>query len=80
MPYPSVEPEASDAIQWPRDDAASQFIALRTALPRSPAPAASRDLVRRLEGAPRAAKIREMLRVLLAPGQAREASHGGFTA
>jgi hypothetical protein len=38
------EPEAPDAIQWPRDDAASQFIALRTALARSPAPAAPRAM------------------------------------
>jgi hypothetical protein len=74
------EPEAPDAIQWPRDDAASQFIALRTALARSPAPAAPRDLARRVKGAPRAAKINEMLRVLVALGQAREAGHGRFTA
>jgi len=75
-----AEPEAPDAIQWPRDDAASQFIVLRTALARSPTPAAPRDLARRVKGAPRAAKIGEMLRVLVALGQAREAGNGRFIA
>jgi hypothetical protein len=74
------EPEAPDAINWPRDDAARQFIVLRTALARSAAPAAPAELARRVKGAPRGTKIGEMLRVLVALGQAREASSGRFTA
>ncbi len=45
-----------------------------------PLPAAPRDVARRLKGAPRAAKIGEMLRVLVALGQARDAGSGRFTA
>ena len=74
------EPEAPDAISWPRDDAARQFIVLRTALARSTAPAAPSELARRVKGAPRGAKIGEMLRVLVALGQAREAGSGRYTA
>jgi hypothetical protein len=74
------EPETPDAISWPRDDAARQFIVLRTALARSTAPAAPAELGRRVKGAPRGAKIGEMLRVLVALGQAREAGSGRYTA
>lgn len=74
------ESEASDAIRWPRDDAASQFIVLRTVLARSTGPAAPAELARRVKGAPRGAKIGEMLRVLVALGQARETGTGRFTA
>jgi hypothetical protein len=74
------EPEAPDAISWPRDDAARQFIVLRTALARSTAPAAPAELARRVKGAPHGAKIGEMLRVLVAVGQAREAGSGRYTA
>ena len=71
--------ETPDAISWPRDDAARQFIVLRTALGRSTAPSAPAELARRVKGAPRGAKIGEMLRVLVALGQAREAGSGRYT-
>ena len=72
--------EAPGAILWPRDDPARQFIILRSALARFSAPAAPNELARQVKGAPRGAKIGEMLRVLVALGQAREAGGGRFIA
>jgi hypothetical protein len=74
------QPETTDAIHWPRDDSARQFIVLRNALTRCAAPAAPAELARQVKGAPRGGKIGEMLRVLVALGQAHEVANGRFVA
>jgi hypothetical protein len=71
---------AADAVQWPRNDTAGQYVVLRNALARAVAPAAPGELVRLVKGAPRGAKIGEMLRVLTALGQARSVGDGRFSA
>jgi hypothetical protein len=71
---------AADAVQWPRNDTAGQYIVLRNALARAIAPSAPGELVRLVKGAPRGAKIGEMLRVLTALGQARSVGDGRFSA
>ena len=57
-----------------------KFIVLRTALGRSTTPAALAKLTRRVKGTPRGAKIGEMLRVIVALDQPREAGSGRYTA
>ena len=74
------ETAVADAVQWPRTDSARQYIVLRGALARAGAPATARELVHYVQGAPRSAKIGEMLRVLTALGQARDMGNGRFTA
>jgi hypothetical protein len=81
QPALDIEPtEAPGAIVWPRDDPARQFIVLRSALIRITAPTAPAELARGMTGAPRGGKIGEVLRVLVALGQARDAGSGRFTA
>jgi hypothetical protein len=58
--------ETPDAVQWPRDDPARQFIVLRNVLTRCVAPTAANELARQVKGAPRGGKIGEMLKVLVA--------------
>jgi hypothetical protein len=72
--------ETPDAITWPRDDPARQFIILRNALIRCTAPAAPNEVARQVKGAPRGGKVGEMLRVLVALGQAHEVAAGRFLA
>jgi len=72
-----AEATAPGAIPWPKDVPA-QFIILRSALARGPASA--RDVARRFKGAPRPAKMGEMLETLAALGQARRVSDGRFVA
>ena len=74
------EAAATDAILWLRNNAAAQYIVLRGALARANMPATPAELTRHLKGAPRGTKIREMLRVLTALGQARNTNDGRFMA
>lgn len=62
---------------WPKD-VPSQFIVLRSALTRGPA--SPQDVARRFKGAPRGAKMAEMLATLAALGQARPIGDGRFVA
>lgn len=62
-----AETTAPGAVAWPRD-VPSQFVLLRTALTR--VPASAQDVTRRFKGAPRGAKMAEMLVTLAALGQA----------
>jgi hypothetical protein len=71
---------APDAIMWPQGDTAGQYIVLRSALVRAGTAATPSDLARHVAGAPRGAKIGEMLRVLTALGQARDAGNNRYTA
>lgn len=71
------ETAAPGAALWPKD-VPSQFIILRTALTRGPASA--QDVSRRFKGAPRGAKMAEMLATLAALGQARAVGDGRYTA
>jgi hypothetical protein len=68
------------AAQWPRGDTAKQYIVLRGVLAHVAGPATPGDLARHVAGAPRGAKIGDMLRVLTALGQARDAGNGRFLA
>jgi hypothetical protein len=72
-----AETAAPGAIAWPKD-VPSQFIVLRTALTRGPASA--QDVSRRFKGAPRGAKMAEMLATLAALGQARPVGDGRYVA
>jgi hypothetical protein len=74
------EAAIADAAQWPRGDTAKQYIVLRGALARVVGPATPGDLARHVAGAPHGAKIGDMLRVLTALGQARDAGNGRFAA
>ena len=74
------ETSTADALQWPRDDTARQYIVLRGLLTRATVPATPAELARHVRGAPRGGKIGEMLRVLTALGQARDTGGGRFTA
>jgi len=65
------------AAVWPKE-VPSQFIALRSALARGPASA--QDVARRFKGAPRGAKMAEMLATLAALGQARPVGNGRYAA
>lgn len=65
------------AVAWPKDVPA-QFIILRTTLTRGPASA--QDVSRRFKGAPRGAKMAEMLATLAALGQARPVGDGRYVA
>ena len=65
------------ALPWPKD-VPSQFIILRTALTRGPASA--QDVARRFKGAPRGAKMDEMLKTLAALGQALPVGNGRYVA
>jgi hypothetical protein len=65
------------AIAGPTDGP-SQFIILRSALTRGPASA--QDVSRRFKGAPRGAKMAEMLATLAARGQARQVGDGRWAA
>jgi hypothetical protein len=69
----------ADSISWPRNDAAGQYIVLRNALARAAAPTSAGALAKLVKGAPRGAKISEMLRVLTALGQAKIADDARFT-
>jgi hypothetical protein len=69
----------ADSILWPHNDTAGQYIVLRNALARAAAPASASELVKLVKGAPRSAKIGEMLRVLTALGQAKIADDGRFS-
>jgi hypothetical protein len=81
QPALGIEPtEAPGAIIWPCDDPGRQFIALRGALTRANKPVAPAVLARSVKGAPRGAKIGEMLRVLTALGQAHDVGGGRYTA
>ena len=71
---------APGAAPWPRGDTAQQYIMLRSALARTTVPTSAGELARHVAGAPRGAKIGEMLRVLTALGQARDAGNGRFAA
>jgi len=71
------ETAAPGAVAWPKD-APSQFIILRAALTRGPASA--QDMSRRFKGAPRGAKMAEMLATLAALGQARPVGDGRYVA
>jgi hypothetical protein len=71
------ETTAPGAVAWPKD-VPSQFIILRTALTRGPASA--QDVSRRFKGAPRGAKMAEMLATLAALGQARPVGDGRYVA
>jgi hypothetical protein len=71
------ETAAPGAVAWPKD-VPSQFIILRTALTRGPASA--QDVSRRFKGAPRGAKMAEMLATLAALGQARPVGDGRYVA
>jgi hypothetical protein len=71
------ETAAPGAVAWPKD-VPSQFIILRTALTRGAASA--QDVSRRFKGAPRGAKMAEMLETLAALGQARPVGDGRFSA
>lgn len=71
------ETAAPGAPVWPKDVPA-QFIILRTALTRGPASA--QEVSRRFKGAPRGAKMAEMLATLAALGQARAMGDGRYTA
>ncbi|TCZ64299.1 class I SAM-dependent DNA methyltransferase [Roseicella aquatilis] len=71
------ETAAPGAVAWPKD-VPSQFIALRSALTRGPASA--QDVSRRFKGAPRGAKMAEMLATLAALGQARPVGNGRYVA
>lgn len=68
------------AIQWPRNDTAGQYILLRSALARAKIPTTPAELARQVKGAPRGAKIGDMLRVLTALGQAHDTGNGRFMA
>jgi hypothetical protein len=70
----------AEIVQWPRGDTARQYIVLRGALARAVGPAAPSDLARQVGGAPRGPKIGEMLRVLTALGQARDAGNNRYMA
>ena len=72
-------PEAAiaGAPQWPVEGPA-QYVALRAALARGPASA--REVARRFKGAPRSAKMGEMLATLAALGQARPLEDGRYGA
>ena len=72
-----TETTAPGAAPWPKD-VPSQFIMLRTVLTRGPASA--QDVTRRFKGAPRGAKMAEMLATLAALGQARQMGDGRFVA
>jgi hypothetical protein len=65
------------ALPWPKD-APTQYIMLRTALTRGPASA--QDVARRFKGAPRGAKMDEMLKTLAALGQALPMGDGRYVA
>jgi hypothetical protein len=65
------------ALPWPKD-APTQYIMLRTALTRGPASA--QDVARRFKGAPRGAKMDEMLKTLAALGQALPVGNGRYVA
>ena len=65
------------ALPWPKD-VPSQFIILRTTLSRGPASA--QDVARRFKGAPRGAKMDEMLKTLAALGQALPMGDGRYVA
>jgi hypothetical protein len=71
------ETTAPGAVVWPKD-VPSQFIILRAALTRGPSSA--QDLSRRFKGAPRGAKMAEMLATLAALGQARPIGEGRYVA
>ena len=68
------------AIQWPRNDTAGQYILLRSALARAKIPTTPAELARQVKGAPRGAKIGDMLRVLTVLGQAQDTGNGRFMA
>ncbi|MFC3026979.1 MULTISPECIES: class I SAM-dependent DNA methyltransferase [Roseomonadaceae] len=72
-------PEAAipGAPPWPVEGPA-QYVALRAALARGPASA--REVARRFKGAPRTAKMGEMLATLAALGQARPLGDGRYGA
>jgi hypothetical protein len=70
----------ADAILWPCGDTAKQYIVLHGALARIIAPTTAGNLARHVTGAPRAAKIGDVLRVLTALGQARDAENGTYAA
>jgi len=72
-----VETVVPGAAAWPKD-VPSQFIILRAALARGPASA--QDVSRRFNGAPRGAKMAEMLATLAALGQARPVGDGRYVA
>jgi hypothetical protein len=71
------ETSAPGVVAWPKD-VPSQFISLRTALTRGPASA--QDVARPFRGAPRGARMDEMLATLAALGQARSVGGGTYVA
>lgn len=75
MLVPDAAPAGAPA--WPRE-APAQYVALRAALARGPASA--RDVARRFQGAPRTARMDEMLATLAALGQARRVDDGRYVA
>jgi len=72
-----AEAPLAAAPAWPKD-MVSQFTALRSAI--AAGPAAPADIARRFKGAPRGAKLDDMLSLLVALGQARQTEGGRFTA
>jgi hypothetical protein len=72
-----AEAPPAAAPAWPKD-MVSQFTALRSAI--AAGPAAPADIARRFKGAPRGAKLGDMLSLLVALGQARQTEGGRFTA
>ena len=74
------EAVAVAAIQWPRDDTPAQYILLRAALARTRTPSTPVELASGVKGAPRRAKLDEMLRVLTAMGQAQHAGNNRYLA
>ena len=66
------------AMAWP-NQAPAQFIALRTALVRG-GPGHAQDLAGRFNKPPTPARLRNMLKTLVALGQARDTGGGGYAA
>jgi hypothetical protein len=66
------------AQPWPKDTPA-QYTALRRAITTT-TPAAPQDIARQFKGAPRGAKLRDMLATLAALGQARAMADGRYAA
>ena len=70
--------QADAILPWPKQ-APAQFIALRTALARG-GPGGAPDLATRFEKPPAPARVRTMLKTLVALGQARDAGGGRYAA
>lgn len=70
--------QATAILPWPKQ-APAQFIALRTALARG-GPGGVPDLAGRFEKPPAPARVRTMLKTLVALGQARDAGGGRYAA